>query len=81
MYKNLIILMVFVLLLVLCTVSFAREKKWKYFVAITIIDNWSITEGDATVSMKRNNFSANLLSEGDVRFRVRGTKNNSMINA
>jgi hypothetical protein len=79
MYKNLIKLMVSVLLLVLCTASFAEEKKWKYFVASTLIDKWEITEGEATVSIKGNNFSADLYLEGDVQFRVKGTIRNSMI--
>jgi len=79
MYKNLIRLIILVLLLVVCSVSFAEEKKWKYFVAMSGIDKWSITEGDATVSMKGNIFAADLYLEGDVQFRVRGTIKNSMI--
>lgn len=81
MYKSLVKLLILVWLLVVCSVSFAEDKKWKYFVAISGIDNWSITEGDATVSMKRNNFSADLYHDGDVQFRVKGNIKNSMISA
>lgn len=79
MYKSLIKLIILAWLLVVYSVSFAEEKKWKYFVASTLIDKWEITEGDATVLMKGNVFSADLYLEGHVQFWVRGTIKNSMI--
>ncbi len=67
--------------LLLAATPAASEEKWAWFYAGSLINKWSIGQGQADVELSGATFSARLYEDGELAVTLRGTVKNGRIQA
>jgi hypothetical protein len=63
-----------VLLMIIASSAKAEEKRWSWFVASSVMDDWILEKGTAKVTLTQTTFSAELYVGDDLRHRITGSR-------
>ena len=63
-----------VLFMIIASSLKAEEKRWSWFVASSVMDDWILEKGTAKVTFTQTTFSAELYVGDDLRHRITGSR-------